>query len=63
MRFPVVAGLADILRVAIAVAVQIGHFKGVSPDTAHHFIDVLTEVGHIENPASVFQVGITLGLL
>jgi hypothetical protein len=59
MRFPsVTITLAEVLPVAIVVAVQVGHCKGGCPYPAHHFIDVLTKVGYVKNPTSIFQVRI-----
>jgi hypothetical protein len=37
--------IADVLPMAIAIAVQSIHYKGVCPYPAHVFIDVLAEVG------------------
>jgi hypothetical protein len=47
-----------VLPMTIVVAVQVGHLEGVRPNTAHHFIDILTKIGDVENPTSAFQVGI-----
>jgi hypothetical protein len=59
MRFPVVTiTLADVLPVAIVVAVQSIHYKGVCPYPAHLFIDVLAKVGYVKNPTSIVQVRI-----
>ena len=51
--------LADVLPVAIVVAVQAGHCKGGCPYPDHLFIDVLAKVGHVKNPSSIFQVRIS----
>jgi hypothetical protein len=59
MRFPIVTiTLADVLPVAIVVAVQSIRYKGVCPYPAHLFIDVLAKVGYVKNPTSVVQVRI-----
>jgi hypothetical protein len=51
--------LADVLPVAVVVAVQVGHSKGGCPYPAHHFIDVLAKVGYVKNPSSISQVRIS----
>ena len=57
MRFPVVTmTLADVLPVAIVVAVQSIHYKGVCPYSAHLFIDVLAKIGYVKNATSIVQV-------
>jgi hypothetical protein len=54
MRFPVVTiTLTDVLPVAIVVAVQSIHCKGVCPYPAHLFIDVLAQVGYVKNATSI----------
>ncbi|MBZ5707520.1 MAG: hypothetical protein LAN63_19420 [Acidobacteriia bacterium] len=59
MRFPVVTiTLAGVLPVAIVVAVQATHYKGVCPYPAHLFIDVLAKVGYVKNATSIVQVRI-----
>jgi hypothetical protein len=50
--------LADVLPVAVVVAVQVGHFKGGCPYAVHHFIDVLAQVGYVKNSTSTVQVRI-----
>jgi hypothetical protein len=57
MHFPVVTiPLADVLPVAIIVAVQSIRYKGVGSDPAHLFIDVLAKVRHVQNAASIVQM-------
>jgi hypothetical protein len=51
--------LADVLPVAVVVAVQSIHYKGVGPYPAHHFIDVLAKVGYVKNPSSIVQARIS----
>jgi hypothetical protein len=58
MRFPIVITLADVLPVAIVVAVQSIHYKGVCPYPAHLFVDVLAKVGYVKNATSIVQVRI-----
>jgi hypothetical protein len=48
----------DGLRVAVIVAVQLGHSKGGCPYPTHHFIHVLAKVGYVKNPTSIVQVRI-----
>jgi hypothetical protein len=50
--------LADVLPVAIVVAVQSIHYKAVRPYPAHLFIDVLAKVGYVKNATSIVQVRI-----
>ena len=50
--------LADVLPVAIVVAVQSIHSKGACPYPAHLFIDVLAKVGYVKNATSIVQVRI-----
>jgi hypothetical protein len=57
MRFVTIA-LADVLPVAIVVAVQSIHYKGVRPYPAHLFIDVLAKVGYVKNATSIVEVRI-----
>ena len=60
MRFPIVTiALADVLPLAIVVAVQSIHHKGVCPYSAHLFIDVLAKVGYVKNATSIIQVRIS----
>jgi hypothetical protein len=47
---------ADVLLVAIVVAVQSIHCKGIRPYPAHLFIDVLAKVGYAKNATSIVQV-------
>jgi hypothetical protein len=54
MGFPI--ALAEALPVAIVVAVQSIHYKGVRPYPAHLFIDVLTKVGYVKYATSIVQV-------
>jgi hypothetical protein len=57
MRGPIVTvALAEALPVAIVVAVEVIHYKGVCPYPAHLFIDVLAKVGHVKNSTSIVQV-------
>jgi hypothetical protein len=57
MRFPVVTmTLADVLPVAIVVAVQSIHYKGVCPYSAHLFIDVLAKIGYVKNATPIVQM-------
>ena len=59
MRFPVVTmTLADVLPVAIVVAVQSIHYKGVCPYSAHLFIDVLAKVGYVEDATAIVEMRI-----
>ena len=59
MYLPVVTvTLSDILPVAITVAVQRLSDMRVGPDTAHLFIDVLTEVGYIEDRTPIIEARI-----
>jgi hypothetical protein len=54
MRFAIVTiTLADVLPMAIVVAVQSIRYKGVCPYPAHLFIDVLAKVGYVKNPTSI----------
>ena len=48
--------LADVLPVAIVLAVQSIHYKGVCPDPAHLFVDVLAKVGYVKNATPIIQV-------
>jgi hypothetical protein len=57
MRFVTIT-LADILPVAIVVAVQSIHYKAVCPYPAHLLIDVLAKVGYVKNATSIVQVRI-----
>jgi hypothetical protein len=57
MRVPIVT-IADALPVAIVVAVQSIHNKGVCPYPAHLFIDVLAKVGNVKNATSILQARI-----
>jgi hypothetical protein len=50
--------LDDVLPVAITVAVQRLSDMRVGPDTAHLFIDVLTEVGYIEDRTPIIEARI-----
>ena len=52
MRF-VTISLADVYPVAIVVAVQSIHYKGVRPYPAHLFIDVLAKVGYVKNATAI----------
>jgi hypothetical protein len=57
MRFPIVTiTLPDVLPVAIVVAVQSIHCKGVCPYPAHLFIDVLAKVGNVEDATAIVKV-------
>ena len=59
MRVPIVAiTLAEALPVAIVVAVQSIHYKGVCPYPAHLFIDVLTKISNVKNATSIVQARI-----
>jgi hypothetical protein len=59
MRLPIVTiTLADVLPVAIVVAIQSSRYKGVCPYPAHLFIDVLAKVGYVKNATSIVQVRI-----
>ena len=54
MRFPIVTiALADVLPMAIVVAIQSIHHKGVCPYPAHLFIDVLAKVGYVKNATAI----------
>jgi hypothetical protein len=50
--------LADVLPVAVVVAIQAGHCKGGCPYPAHLFIDVLAKVGYVKYATSIVQVRI-----
>jgi len=59
MRLPIVTiTLADVLPVAIIVAVQSIHYEGVRPYPAHLLIDVLAKVSYVKNATSIVQVRI-----
>jgi hypothetical protein len=58
MRFVTIT-LADVLPVAIIVAVQSIHCKGVRPYPAHLFIDVLAKVGYVKNATAIVKVCIS----
>jgi len=58
MSFSIVTRLADVLPVAIVVAVQSSQHKGVGSDPAHLFIEVLAKVGHVKNAPAIVQVRI-----
>jgi hypothetical protein len=56
MSVPIVTiNLAEALPVAIVVAVQSIHYKGVCPYPAHLLIDVLAKVGNVKNATSIVQ--------
>jgi len=60
MRFPIGTNTLDAaLPMAIVVAVQSIHYKGVCPNPLHLFIDVLAKVGQVKNPTSIVQVRIS----
>jgi len=54
LEFP--SRLADVLPVAIVVAVQSSQRKGVGPDPDHLFIEVLAKVGYVKNAPAIVQV-------
>jgi integrase len=54
MGFPI--AFAEVLPVASIVAVQPIHYKGICPEPAHLFIDVLTKVGYVKYATSIVQV-------
>jgi hypothetical protein len=57
VHFPTVTiTLADVLPVAIVVAVQCIHYKGVCPYPPYLFIDVLAKVSHVKHATSIVQV-------
>jgi hypothetical protein len=59
MRFPIVTIiLAEVLPVAIVVAVQSIQYKGVCSYPAHLFVDVLAKVRYVKNATTVVQVRI-----
>jgi hypothetical protein len=59
MYLPVVTvTLADILPVAIAVAVQCRRDMRVCPDPAHLFVDVLAKVGYVEDATPIVEARI-----
>jgi hypothetical protein len=59
LRFPIVTiTLADVLPVAIGVAVEAIRYEGVCPYPAHLFIDVLAKVGYVKHATSIVQVRI-----
>ena len=47
--------LADALPVAIVIAVQPVHYKGVGPYPANQFVDVLAKVGYVQDATSIPQ--------
>lgn len=53
MSFPIVTRLADVLPVALVVAVQSSQRKSVGPDPAHLFIEVLAKVGYVKNAPAI----------
>ena len=55
--------LADVLPVAIVVAVKSIQHEGICPYPAHLFIDVLAKVSNVENAASICLGAHTSGLL
>ena len=56
MSSPIVTiALAEALPVAIVVAVQSIHYKGVCPYPAHLFIDVLAKIGNVKNSTPIVQ--------
>ena len=59
VRVPIAAiTLAEVLSVAIVIAVQSIHYKGIRPYPAHLFIHVLAKVGYVKNATSIVQVRI-----
>jgi hypothetical protein len=59
MRFPVVTiTLANVLPVAVVVAVQSTHYQGVRPYPGHLFVDVLAKVSYVKNATSVAEMRI-----
>lgn len=60
MRFSIVTiALADVLPMAIIVAVQSIHGKAACPYPAHLFIDVLAKVGDVKNATSIVQTRVS----
>ncbi len=56
MRFPVVTiALPDVLPVTIVVAVQSIQYEGICPYPAHLFIDVLANIGNVQDATSIVQ--------
>jgi hypothetical protein len=56
MRFPIVTiTLAD---VSPQVAAQSIHYQSVSPNPPHLFIQILAEIGDVQNAAPIVQVRI-----
>lgn len=58
MSLPIVTRLSNALPVAVTVAVQSSERKGVGPDAAHLFVEILAKVGYVENAPAIVQVGI-----
>jgi hypothetical protein len=59
MRFPIVTiALADVLSIAIVVAIQSIYCEAGCPYPAHLFIDVLAKVGYVKNATSIVQTRI-----
>jgi hypothetical protein len=58
MSLPIVTRLGTALPVAIAVPVQPSERKGVGPDAAHLFVEILAKVGYVENAPAIVKVGI-----
>jgi hypothetical protein len=58
MRFAIATITADVLPVAIVVAVQSIPYKGVCPYPAHLFLDVLAKVGYVKHATAIVQVRI-----
>jgi hypothetical protein len=47
--------LANVSPVAIVIAGQPVHYKGVGPYPANQFIDVLAKVGYVRDATSILQ--------
>ena len=59
MHFPIVAiTLAGVWPLAMVVAIQSIHYKGVCSYPAHLFVEVLAKIGYVENATSIPQVRI-----
>jgi hypothetical protein len=60
MRFPIVTiTLANVSLITLVLAAQPIHYEAVHPNPAHLFIEILAEVGDIEDAAPIVQVGIS----
>jgi hypothetical protein len=59
-RFPIVTITpADVLTMAIVVAIQAFHYEAACPYPTDLFVDVLAKVGYVKYAASIVQTGIS----